>query len=281
MSLPEDVPPTLGDLLSDLTRRFGRASVPSARVDAELLVMHVLNCTRTELVLRRERCVMSNDRARLEELARRRCGREPLQHLLGEVEWGDLILKVTPAALIPRPETEVLLELALRELSGVRDPRVLDIGTGTGALALGIARARPDAQVWATDLSADALELARENAEHLGLPVTFALGHLHAGLAGPFDLIVSNPPYLPLADAPVVAPEVRRDPELALYAGEDGLAVARPLVHEAQVLVGPQGVLALELDPRNVALLAAEMSAWHVEVQPDLTGRARFLLARR
>ncbi|PYE55341.1 release factor glutamine methyltransferase [Deinococcus yavapaiensis KR-236] len=237
--------------------------------------MHALGWSRADLVTRRDLDVPLEI---LEPLARRREAREPLQHLLGEVEWGELTLKVSPAALIPRPETEVLLELVLQCLRGVAAPRVLDVGTGTGVLALGVKAARPDAVVLATDVSEDALELARENAARLELDVEFVLGDLTANLAGPFNAVVSNPPYLPDADAARAQPEVRHDPSLALYGGPDGLALARRLVLEAERLTTR---LALELDPRNVRVLASEMTGWTVTVHPDLTGRDRFLLASK
>lgn len=276
-------PQTLGQLLAALTRRFEAAGVPSPRLDAQLLTRHVLGWSGTQLLTRANEGVPLESAARLEALARRREAREPLQHLLGEVEWGDVRLRVSPAALVPRPETELLLEFALREIQDLSAPRVLDVGTGTGALALGVKQARPDAEVWATDLSADALALARENAALLNLAVHFAQGDLHAGVRGPFDLIVSNPPYLPGADEAALLPEVRFDPPLALYGGSDGLGVARRLVTAARALLRGDGLLALELDPRNVNVLAGELPGrtWASRVRPDLTGRDRFLLARK
>ena len=271
--------PTLGATITDLARRFEAAGVPSPRVDAELLVAHVLGLDRAGLLLGRDRDVAPVALDRLEELARRREAREPLQHLLGEVEWGDLMVRVTPAALVPRPETEVLLHLVLDWLRHVPSPRVLDVGTGTGILALGVKHDRPDADVSATDLSPDALALARQNADRLGLDVRFVPGDLNAELHGPFDLVVSNPPYLPDGDALEVEPEVGHDPTLALYVGPDGLDVARRLIDVAAAILVSGGALALELDPRNVGVLAGEMQGWETRIVPDLAGRPRFLLA--
>lgn len=275
--------PTLRQLLLSSTEALRAAGVPSPETDARALLLHALGLGRTALLLRGHEEVASGDAARVTALTGQRAARVPLQHLLGEVEWGGVRLGSDARALVPRPETEWLLHLALAQLSGVSAPRVLDIGTGTGALALGLKAARPDAALWATDLSPDALALARENAALNGLDVTFVAGDLCAGLRGPFDLIVSNPPYLPEGDRQSADPEVRHDPDLALYAGPDGLDVARPLVREAGPALAPGGTLLLELDPRNAPALAAELRAggWAAEVRDDLTGRGRFVSARR
>ena len=204
-----------------------------------------------------------------------------MQHLLGSVDWGGVTLHVSPAALIPRPETEVLLQLALDALSGLSAPAVLDVGTGSGALALGLAAARPDARVSASDVSAGALALARKNADANGLAVNFLHADLLEGVSGRYDLIVSNPPYLPESDRQEAQPEVRHDPDLALYSGPDGLSLARRLVAQAPGHLTPGGQLILELDPRNVDVLAGEMrpAGWAAEVEVDLAGRRRFLSA--
>ncbi|GBF07204.1 HemK family modification methylase [Deinococcus aerius] len=269
--------------LREAARLLREAGVPSPEADARALVTHGLGLGGAALLTRGGEVVPEADAARLLNLIHRRAAREPLQHLLGEVEWGGVRLRTDARALIPRPETEWLLHLALETLRAAVSPRVLDVGTGTGALALGVKAARPDATVTATDLSPDALDLARENAALNRLEVTFLGGSLLAGLPGPFDLIVSNPPYLPAADREGADPEVRFDPDLALYAGPDGLDVARPLAAEASSALAPHGVLLLELDPRNAAPFAAELRArgWHAEVLPDLAGRARFVRAGR
>ena len=269
---------TLRDVLSELTRRLRAAGVPSPEVDARELLAQVTGLGHSGLLIS-GRALTSQEWAGLEALVRRRVAREPLQHLLGEVEWGGVRLQVGPGALVPRPETEWLLHLALGGLRGLPSPRVLDVGTGTGALALGLKAARPDATVSATDLSPEALIWARENAQLNGLEIRLVEGDLLAGLSGPFELIVSNPPYLPESDRGLAQPEVRFDPDLALYAGPDGLDVARRLVDGATGALAPGGRVLLELDPRNVGVLAGELSArgWQTVIHPDLTGRARFL----
>lgn len=275
--------PTLSRLLAEARERLRGAGVPSPEVDARALAEHTLGLTGAALLTRAGEEVPDEQAARLRALIARRAARIPLQHLLGEVEWGGVRLRTDGRALVPRPETEWLLHLALEALYGVPAPRVLDVGTGTGALALGLKAARPDARVTATDLSPEALALAGENAALNGLDVALVGGNLLAGLPGPFDLIVSNPPYLPDGDRAGADPEVRHDPDLALYAGADGLAVARPLAAAAGAVLAPGGVLLLELDPRNAPTLAGELGAagWRAGVLPDLTGRERFVRATR
>jgi len=264
-------------------RVLREAGVPSPGHDARVLVEHALNLTSTALLTRGGEVVSPEDGARLSALLARRVAREPLQHLTGEVEWGGVRLKADQRALIPRPETEWLLHLALGAFRKEQAPRVLDVGTGSGALALGFKQARPGALVTATDLSPEALSLARENAALNSLDVTFVQGDLLAGLPGPFDLIVSNPPYLPDTDREGADPEVRFDPDLALYAGPDGLDVARPLVAQATLALNAGGLLLLELDPRNATAFAAELRSggWEAELLPDMNGRERFVRARQ
>lgn len=263
------------------TSRFAEAGLPSPKTDARELLKFVLKCDDTALFLSSDREVSEAQAAQLSALIEARAARIPLQHLLGEVEWGGVRLKSDGRALIPRPETEWLLHLALETLHGIPGPRVLDVGTGTGALALGIKAARLDAAVTASDISADALALAQENAALNRLEVQFHQADLLQGVSGPFDLIVSNPPYLPDADQHTADPEVRHDPDLALYAGADGLSVARPLLAQAQKALAANGVLLLELDPRNAPTLAAEARSVGAvaEVLPDLAGRERFVQA--
>ncbi|PNY82975.1 peptide chain release factor N(5)-glutamine methyltransferase [Deinococcus koreensis] len=257
------------------------AGVPSPEVDARALLERALGLSPAALLLRGAETVDPRQAGLLEGLLSRRAAREPLQYLLGELEWGGVRLRVDARALVPRPETEWLLHLALQGLAPGAAPRVLDVGTGTGALALGVKAARPDARVTATDLSPQALALARENAALNGLEVAFVHTDLLSGLDGHFDLILSNPPYLPDHDRDGAQPEVRHDPDMALYAGPDGLEVARALAAQARSALAPGGPLLLELDPRNAALFAAELRAagWQATVHPDLSGRERFVQA--
>lgn len=214
--------PSVHAWLQHATARLVRAGVPSARTDARELLKSVLGLDDTAFFVRLPAEVPAPHAEQLVRLIEARASRIPLQHLLGEVEWGGVRLRTDARALIPRPETEWLLHLVLQNLPGVAAPRVLDVGTGTGALALGLKAARPGAAVTASDLSAEALTLARANAELNGLDVTFIHGHLLAGLLGPFDLILSNPPYLPEADRAGADPEVRFDPIWPCTPGRTG-----------------------------------------------------------
>ena len=273
----------LRDLLRQGAERLGSAGVPSPEVDARELLLSALHLTPTALLTRADEPVGADGQARYAALLDRRAAREPLQHILGEVEWGGVRLRCDPRALVPRPETEWLLHLLLPGVQSRPQPRVLDVGTGTGALALGVKAACPGAAVTATDLSPGALALARENAALNGLEVTWMQADLLAGVPGPFDLIVSNPPYLPEGDRAHADPEVQRDPQLALYSGPDGLTLARRLAAQAPPVLAGGGTLWLELDPRNAATLAAELRAggWDAQLHADLTGRERFVQARR
>ena len=273
----------LRDLLRQGAERLGSAGVPSPEVDARELLLSALSLTPTALLTRAHEPVGADGQARYAALLDRRSAREPLQHILGEVEWGGVRLRSDPRALVPRPETEWLLHLLLPGLRALAAPRVLDVGTGTGALALGVKAACPGAAVTATDLSPGALALARENAALNGLEVTWVQADLLTGVPGPFDLIVSNPPYLPDGDRAHADPEVQRDPDMALYSGPDGLTLARRLAAQTPAALAAGGELWLELDPRNAATLADELrtSGWEAQLHADLTGRERFVQARR
>lgn len=275
--------PTRRERLRSASEQLTLAGVPSPEVDARALLLRALDLTPTALITGGETPVTPREEAALRTLLARRAVREPLQYLLGTVEWGGVILRVDHRALVPRPETEWLLHLTLLALQERSGPRVLDVGTGTGALAVGLKTARPDAWVTATDLSPEALSLARENAAVNGVEITLHHADLLTGVPGPFDVVVSNPPYLPDADRRDAQPEVRHDPELALYAGPDGLDVARRLAAQAEGALSAGGRLLLELDPRNARSFAGELEAlsWLTTLHADLAGRVRFIEAWR
>lgn len=278
---------TVGEALRRVTERLKRAGLPSAEAEASALLGTLVNATRSALLLSRTRSLTAAELKKLEGWVTRREARYPLQHILGDAHFYGLTLRVTPDTLIPRPETERLVELGLLELKHLLHPKVLDVGTGGGAIALAVKAERPDAVVWGTDISAAALQVAVSNAAHTALDVHFARSDLLAApdvrrFAQTADLLVSNPPYLPEADAAQLSPEVRHDPPGALFSGMDGLAHFRKLSAQALILLQPGAVYLLELDPRNVQQARAESGAWaEAAVYADLVGRERFLRLKR
>ena len=209
---------TIREVLGLTTEYLERKGVEGARLDAELIVGKALGLTRLELYLDHDRPLGEDELARARELVERRGRREPLAYVLGEWGFRRLTLRCDPRALVPRPETEVVVDRCLALLDGVDAPAVLDVGTGTGAIALAIAEEHRGARVLALDNSPDALALARENAEATGIEVDLVLGDLSDGLpGGPFDLVVSNPPYVHADELETLAPEVREwEPRAAL-----------------------------------------------------------------
>lgn len=270
-------------------RRLADAGVPSPAADAALLLQAALGMDRTTLLLGGATVLTPVEERRLEELVARREAREPLQHVLGSAPFYGLELSVDPRVLVPRPETETLVELVLAGLRerGAPRPVVLDVGTGSGAIALAIKAELPEAEVWGTDVSPAALEVARANARRLGLEVGFLVSDLLSArevraVARRCAALVANLPYLPEEDAATLAPEARADPPQALFAGEGGTRLAALLVAQAEALLPSGALLALELDPRNVQSVAARLGAWQrSRVEADLLGRPRFLLATR
>lgn len=280
------MPPTLLEILRRTEAFFEKAGLEKPRLDAEWLMAAVLQCKRLELYLQFDRPLTPELLDRLRPLVRRRAQREPLQYILGETDFGDLRLRIDRRALIPRPETEALVErlVALPQDSTPR--RILDLGTGSGAIALGLAQAWPEAEVTAVDASAEALALARENAKlnQLETRVNFLEGSWFGPLPGQrFDLIVSNPPYLTRSEWEEAQPEVREyEPSVALVAEEDGLADLRQLMQAAPGHLEAKGVLALETGIDQHARLAEQAAStgfarWESAV--DDTGRDRYFFA--
>jgi release factor glutamine methyltransferase len=261
------------------------AGIADAWVDAEWLLAEALGIPRGRLVLHGQQALEGPAAARFAQTLRRRIAREPLQHIVGTQAFRDLTLAVSAAALVPRPETELLAGWAIERLASTRAPRVIDVGTGSGCLACALAAERPDARVIALDVSPAAAALARANVAALGLTgrVTVAVSDLFSALAAVrADLIVSNPPYLPSGLIASLDPEVRRhDPRLALDGGPDGLDVIRHLVEAAPRWLTADGSLVLETaGGEQVAEVVALMRARgfaRVETRPDLAGIVRFV----
>ncbi len=219
-----------------------------ARLEAELLLARALDVTRTQLIARPERAANALRDSRYPEYLERRLGGEPLAYIVGEREFYGLSFRLTPAVLIPRPETELLVEMALQRIEPAASARVLDLGTGSGCIAVSIARLRPNAQVVATDVSQAALRVAADNAlRHRAANVEFRLGDCYAPVAhGQFDVIVANPPYVAAADPHLNRGDVRFEPQHALVSGADGLLLMRRLVAGAPVHLRARGWLLVE-----------------------------------
>jgi release factor glutamine methyltransferase len=259
----------------------------NAQRDAELLLLHVLGATRTLLFMDGGRAANDRELAELNSLLERRLRGEPIQYIIGEQEFYGLPMKVTPAVLIPRPETELLVEAVLERLPKHKALRIVDVGTGSGAIAVAVAKHLPLAEVVAVDLSAAALEVARGNAASLGLgrQMRFLESDLLAAVAGeaPFDAVLSNPPYIPVGDRASLHRQVREhEPATALFAGEDGLEIYRRLVPQASAALKPGGLLALEIGYGQQAGLEALLHNWNgVQFLDDLQGVARTVLATK
>jgi release factor glutamine methyltransferase len=273
------------EVLKSTAAYFTKAGVENGRLNIEHLLAHVLGKKqRMELYLEFDRPLSESELAPLRELVRRRAAGEPLQHLLGSVEFLGHAFKSDARALIPRPETELLAQKLIDRCKPA-PVRFADIGTGSGVLALSLAAAWPEAEVHAVDVSPSALELARENALALGLTerVRFHEGSLLGPLEGSFQLIVANLPYIPSNEMPSLAREVQYDPVLALDGGPDGAVLIRELIHAARpCLQEMQGVLALEIGHDQSDFLAeflAEAGYSNISQEKDYPGRNRFLFA--
>jgi release factor glutamine methyltransferase len=271
------------EVLTQATAYLERHGVGSARESAEALMMTVLSTDRAGLYARSEGLSMGEARTFGRALCQR-CAGTPLQHLTGEQAFRRISVAVQPGVFIPRPETEVLVDVALECLDGAEDPVVVDVGTGTGAVALAIADERPGSRVFATDLSPEAVELARENGARLGLSVTVLQGDLleplPLELRGAVDLVVSNPPYVTDAEYEDLPAEVRADPRLALVGGT---RLHERLAAEAIGWVPRGGALAVEIGASQGPDVAKVLEASYEDVRivPDLAGRDRIVVGRR
>jgi release factor glutamine methyltransferase len=285
----EPRPWTVVDLLRWTTEYLAGKGVGNARLNGELLLGGTLGLRRLDLYLQFDRPLTPEELSAFRERIRRRARREPLQYIDGSVGFRDLTLRVDRRVLIPRPETEGLVQAVLDWSSGSTSLRAVDVGTGSGCIALALATEGPFAEVIATDASGDALEVARAN--HLlaapGAPVSFRAGDLLDPVAGEqFDVVVSNPPYVGTGEADALEPEVREwEPPGALFAGATGLDVYTRLIPGAAAVLRPGGLLALEIGatqgPAVVGLIGAAGAYEGCEVKPDLSGRPRVVVARR
>jgi len=278
-----------------LTQASNQISVNSdlradAQRDAELLLLHVLHIDRATLLAHPDRMLTAEQLAAYQAVIQRRLGSEPIQYITGEQEFFGLRLKVTPATLIPRPETEHLVEAVLERVPHDRPVDILDVGTGTGAIALALAAHLPLARLTAVDLSAAALAVARENASshELDHRIRFYWSDLLETLApekqkAAFDAIVSNPPYIPERDRAELHPQVRdHEPGQALFAGPTGLDIYRRLIPQAYAALKPGGLLALEIGHGQSEALSGLLTTWQdLTLVADLQQIPRVVLARK
>ena len=268
---------TLAEVLKGAPEYLGRRGVDTARVDAELLLARALGLSRIELYTQHDRPLTDAERTAARALVQRRGRREPLAYVLGDWDFRRLTLKTDARALVPRPETEIVVERCLALLEGVDAPRIADVGTGSGAIALALKQERQDARVVATDASGAALALARENAEANDLEIELVEGDLLTGLEGPFDLVVSNPPYVDASELQSLQPELAWEPRAALV---DAGQTAR-LARDARGVL--EGWLVLEVHEGRARSCAADLATLGydpVSIKPDLAGRERVVEAR-
>jgi release factor glutamine methyltransferase len=262
--------------LAETSEHLEEAGCDTPRVDAEILVAHALGIARSELALEGTRTLSRREANALERLVKRREAREPLAYVLGEWGFRRLVLSVDRRVLVPRPETEIVVERCLARIAGLAEPRVLDVGTGSGAIALAIADEHPGALVTAIDASSDALEVSGANALRTGLAIELGRWDLFAGLPeGPWDLVVSNPPYVLPEEIATLEPEVREwEPREALV----GVGATEAVARGALDVLGLAGALVLEVaaaDAERVATLLRELRYTEVTTTRDLAGLDR------
>jgi release factor glutamine methyltransferase len=275
---------TVLEVLQATTAYLKKHNVENPRLNAEHLMAHALGRKRIELYLDFERKLTETELGPLRELVRRRSEGEPLQHLLGTVEFCGLTFLCDKRAMVPRPETEQLVELVESKIAN-RESKIVDIGTGSGVIALSLAAKFPEAKILAVDVSDDALALAQENASKLNLSsrVRFLKRRLLENVDEAFDLIVANLPYISTQDRHTLSREVLRDPEIALFAGARGDELVHELIADAPSRLRPGGMLALEigLGQRDAFLSAlAEKNYRDICSKNDYNGVTRFLFAR-
>jgi release factor glutamine methyltransferase len=276
---------TLLQVLQSTTAYFTRHKIENPRLNAEHLIAQVLKLSRLELYLEFETKLNEQELSRLRDLVRRRAQGEPLQHLLGTVEFCGQTFLCDKRAMVPRPETEELVELVIAEATKRKPERIVDVGTGSGIIALSLARQFAEAKVLAIDISDDALALAGENAARLGLDkrVQFRKGDLLENLDERFDLVVANLPYISMKGRHLLSREVLHDPEVSLFAGERGDELVRKLIEQAPSRLNQESLLALEIgihQAEGLGEFLRQKNYHDIESKKDYSGNSRFLVAR-
>ena len=281
--------PNLGETLLRMAASLGEVSIPDARLEAEALLAYALEISRTQVLARPERPLSPEEEAVVSEALRRRLSREPLAYITGHREFFGIDFKVNPSVLIPRPETETLVETALKianEFPGGPELSVVDVGTGSGAIAVCLALRLSSARIFAVDSSSAALNVARTNAETHGVAdrITFLEGDLLSHFSGGVDLITANLPYVRTGELSSLAPEVQQEPTEALDGGQDGLDLVRRMMQQAQHVISGDGVILLEMDHRQAESLRSMGESMfpgaEISILKDLAGLDRVFMLR-
>lgn len=278
-------PSSRAQLLDRAETVLKQARTQQPRAEAEFLLAAALGLTRTRVLAFAGESVGAEDEKKFWSFIEQKKNGAPVAYITGETDFCGLTLRADPRALAPRPETEELAQYCANLFERGADPEILDLCTGSGCIALALAAKFPLARVTAADLSEDALNLAAENARLTKLQekVRFLQSDLFENVSGAFDLIVSNPPYIPSGDLPVLSPEVHQEPKLALDGGEDGLDIVRRIAASAADYLNPRGTLALEIGAGEAPAVCALFDAriWEGGVKKDFAGVDRFVFARR
>ncbi len=282
--------PVLRTIIQDTHKKLESAGIPDARLEAEVLVMNVMRMARQSIFAEQETEVTGQQQAALDEFLERRYSREPLAYILGQREFYGINVVLTPAVLIPRPETEGLVEQALfMALMGMESTEltIADVGTGSGAIAINLAIHLPSAKIYAVDVQDAVLDVAAYNVRVHGVAdrVNLAIGDLLDAVPEPVDLIVANLPYIPTDRIPTLQPEVQQEPVLALDGGPDGLDLVRRLLIQAEDKLNSHGIILLEIDPDQIPVVQ-ELALQHfpegsTSVEKDLAGMDRILSIHR
>ena len=282
---------TVRDIIHQTTEKLEAAGIPSARLDTEVLLAFCLGCDRIDFIKNPQRQLSGEQLAVYGRLVARRLLFEPVAYITGVKAFWSFTLEVSPDVLIPRPDTEVIVEeaLAVFRAQALSRPRILDIGTGSGAIALALAREIPDAQITATDISPAALAVAQKNARLLGLgdSIIFQVSDLFEEIQGTFDIIVSNPPYIGAAEYETLEEGVRNfEPKLALWAGQTGVEFYEKLIYQAHSYLNENGWLLLEIGAKQRARVQEIIKTndcfySHINVRTDYAGLSRVILGRR
>ena len=280
----------LRTVIQDTHKKLEEAGISDARLEAEVLVMNVMRMPRQSIFAEQETEVSNQQQTALDELLERRYTREPLAYILGRREFYGINVVLTPSVLIPRPESEGLVEHALfMAMMGMESPdlSIADVGTGSGAIAINLAIHLPMGRIFAVDVVDSVLDVAAYNirAHGVGDRVTLAIGDLLDAVPEPVDLIVANLPYIPTDRIPTLQPEVQKEPLLALDGGPDGLDLIRRLLLQSEDKLKDHGILLLEMDPEQIAVVT-ELALHHfpkgsTDVEKDLAGMDRILVIHR